>query len=374
MSVQSDLKHLKEIVEREIIEKTSKLKIFEELLAGNKEEIGTIKAKMDEERLAIRQETADEVESLRQELNGKMQIDQKEIARIAKEIADIQSASQAPWFKDAKFWGGVAALPALVLGGWLVKAAFQDPALLRLIHKGFGTEVALTEALEDDSELRSRFESAVTQQIFPTATDISDALMKKMGPEFVSKKSLEDDLRREIGLQFRVQHIAVLSTGIQNIDDIKFPEPGTVDLRNTLETTSTTVFAALPGQKININVGLNINQVDFDLLKKSREESDEAKVQKMLLETLKESTGSAHLDNILVVRLDGKPIKFEKQWDQFTYPLRGKEYQFQHYRIKGIEIPDQSGGAEFPLHTITVELLPNNENLIVTTPVIISRG
>lgn len=102
--------------------------------------------------------------------------------KFAEMTAAVQrSAALAnrPFYKSPSFWGGLSLIPSIIAGGWLVKAVFGEPALMRLIHKGFGTEMAMIEAISGDDgdvTLQDAIETAVAKQLGATDSQLKKAI------------------------------------------------------------------------------------------------------------------------------------------------------------------------------------------------------
>jgi hypothetical protein len=55
-------------------------------------------------------------------------------------------------------------------------AMSNDSAMLRLIHKGLGTEAALNDALAGKSDFRDAIEQALQQKLDPKSKDLGSAI------------------------------------------------------------------------------------------------------------------------------------------------------------------------------------------------------
>ena len=265
----------------------------------------------------------------------------KKLDELVRNVAGIQQVADRPWWKDVRFWGGVAAIPALLLGGWVVKLVADDAAVLRLIHRGFGTEPALTQALKDGSEFEQAIERALTVRLDPKAADFAAAL--------------RGNLIDELGRHSRVMHADLLRIGLlypEKIKEIPFQD---VELdqasREVLEQPAvrcedvseanvgldTTIFGINSGAKINITLGINVIKIE------------RRTVQGRIEVTADDATLETDATDFIEVRLDGAvvPIKFQQQ--QLPYAIDGRKYVFNHYSSDGFDVSDARGFESFSI-------------------------
>ena len=87
----------------------------------------------------------------------------EEIKKIKDDVDKIKGIIEIDFWKDRRFWAGIVAIPALIFSGWVVKLVLDNAELLRLIHRGFGTEPALVATLNENKEndLKLAIKSAV---------------------------------------------------------------------------------------------------------------------------------------------------------------------------------------------------------------------
>ena len=136
--------------------------------------------------LSLLEENAQKLEQVQNEFKEVVSKNASEtttlLGALKEEQKRVREKIELPWYQDRRFWGGVAAIPSLLLAGWLTKLVFQDSAMLRLIHKGFGTEAALVEAFkEEKSALKGSVEQSFQKKLWPGAKDLTQLFRKPEG-------------------------------------------------------------------------------------------------------------------------------------------------------------------------------------------------
>lgn len=269
------------------------------------------------------------------------------VATVRSEVAALREASAGPWYRDRRFWAGIATVPALLLGGWLVKTVSGDAAALRLLHKAFGTEPALSSALRDDaSEFTKQLESTIGKGLQSKTGILAGALQDSLKDRHVlTEETLVPTLSKELKEYVGARHAAFQSVGLTDPSRVRVVPCDTkscLDASAGQTKTATIVFGANPGKNVDIELGINVRQYALTATGKYDPSKSE------------DVTSRSILSEHLVLRLDEGPalvfVPVPGQMQRYT--LDGVTYIFEQFRATSQPI----GGQAFPMHSLSIEV------------------
>lgn len=291
------------------------------------------------------------VASLETSVNVTSDAIDRAIKVLRSDVDALLKQSAAPWYRDKRFYAGVASVPALLLSGWLVNWALDgDGTALRLVHRGFGTEPALGSALKDDaSEFTKQLEPTIGKWLQNRTGALAGALHdslkdKKVLTEGTLVQTLSKELREYVG----ARHATFKSVGLTDPSRLRLvtcDDRQCLDARAGWTKSASVVFGANPDKKVDIELGISIRQYSLDTSGKSDvPRSDDV-------------TRQSKLSEHLVVRLDeGPPLVFSPVGAQMQrYNLDGVEYTFEQFKATSQAI----GSQAFPMHSLRFEVAPN---------------
>lgn len=296
------------------------------------------------------------------------------------EVGRLKGKADRPWFRTPSFWAGFLALPGLILAGWIIKAAFGDPAMLRLIHKGFGTEIALGEAIGRGSDLNDTVEKALAQKIAADGSPIGSAISQTFDKSFVRQEAFSVQLAKALQTEIPTMHLDIVEVGLVDQDKLfAYNGDDEHDLGRVGEAT--TVFSAVPGQKVRIDVGLvtvgfnldAIESMNSHLVLDTGDDSElslpDANVGDAIVDTAYEPSD---ISEILAAELGGEPIIFTKQPIKHVRRIGGQTLEFWSYSAEEVPIEKRQGSEEFPLQTLSFSTI-SDEDFFARIAVIVSR-
>lgn len=316
-----------------------------------------------------------------EEIKEKLTKIEKKLNSLGEKVKPLDEQSKRPWIKDKRFWAGVAALPSLIVAGWVLDSALPYDGALRSLHSAFGTQKAVSESFVFDQDFRSPILSQLADELHPGSSDFGDAIEDSLGSTFLRVDTFSEILDNELAQRIRVLSVDVTTLGLSDVTKIRLgeqdeatgacrfrnraanPRQLCVDYTGALESDRSILFSAEPGQKVDISIGLHINELDLPKLQNGEY-------------TFSDVTGSVLLSEVLEVRIDSNDaiISFEDQGQILVSSLQGKKVPVHHFLAKGVTLPQRAGRGDFPLHGISIRLLPGAENLVLSLPVLVARS
>lgn len=334
-----------------------------------------------EEAEAVRASFADELKTISlhfETLESKLTED--------REINDkTRTRMERPWYLDVHFWAGLSAIPVLLLTGWLVKFVMNDSAMLRLIHKGMGTEAALVDALAGKSEFRDAIEQSLEQRLDPTAKDLPTAIEASVRGKILEKSLIEKMLSDKIKSYIGVRHLAVLSVGLTKPGQARFGEcvsnKWNIDLKPRNDTTNsqgkcllisdegktltaTTVFGSKAGVNLDISLGVSLVQFPVPANKEGT------------LGPPQDITESYKLYDLADFLVDDTNVVPERQVGRSpVYTISGQSFTFSRYRLRDFRISADDMYNVFSIHSFTISIKRSMpQNTLLNVAVIVAQG
>ncbi|OCP00739.1 MULTISPECIES: hypothetical protein [unclassified Ensifer] len=301
--------------------------------------------------------------------------DNKENSKTLKEVSvaieRLNSTIQKPWYKDTRFWVGISTIPSLILGGWLLKLFASDPSILRLIHKGFGTEIAIESSLKEESNLEASVAEVIQRKLSPRAKDFDSAIVDNLSAQFAKTSTLSQMIIKDVEVDTNIKHVDFLTLGLvrpkeaswRKCEAAEATSPSGLCLDATGDAfvdSATSFFGAERGYKIDVTIGVFVREVRTELL------PGQVVYQPV--------TGATPLSAILKIEIDDVGQNPIKHRDSFNYTVGGQSYTFAHYKLEGLKLPDDSGFTNFPLHTLNVAVLPGTTNKVVNIAIVVRKA
>lgn len=304
------------------------------------------------------------------ETREKFETLEKSVAALKDELKSIKSTLDKPWYSDVRFWAGLSAIPSLILAGQLAKAVSGDASMLRFIHKGFGTEDALTEALAGESKFRSAIETALQKRLDSNSSDLRSAIEASVRGSIFEKSLLEKLLPEQFSKFVGVRHLAVLSVGLVSPSDTKTVPcknlkgvslVGTakngatcIDFGpNSFVGTATTLFGSKPANTFDITFGISILQPTHS--------------GKAL--SFVDINGSYDLNQLADIQIDETKVVPEPQRGRTgSYLIDGQKFDFSRYIVRSHKLSRDASYEAFPMHSISItarDTMPQNVIMIV---------
>lgn len=266
------------------------------------------------------------------------------------DLTRLNDSQEKTWLKDRRFWAGISAVPMLLLGGWALEMASKDAGALRIIHRAFGTEPALSSALKDDDsqftkEMAKSVKKGIESKDGLLAAAIDNLLKDK---QVIRGDALSPTLSKEIREFIGTRQASFVSVGLVNPKAAKAVRctnsvnQWCLDASAGQSQTATIVFGANSARKVDIAFGINV-----------REHAPEPNGTYNGSGS-KDITKNTKLSELIVVKLDdGAPLILERVPGQLQrYYLDGVEYVFEHYVVKDHTI----GSHSFPMHSISFDM------------------
>ncbi|WP_046861598.1 hypothetical protein [Microvirga massiliensis] len=293
---------------------------------------------------------AAEIEPIKTDLESA----QESLKSLGAQVAKITDDLKKPFYKDARFWSGVIAIPSLVLTGWLLKAVWNSPALLREIHRAFGTEPALIAALgEDDNKLRKVIEGQLTNV-------------------FASKGQLEPIVAQEFRRHNGVLHAGIYRVGIlpervrgRCTESSGDASNSSVANKNreckippdALVTSASSVFGSRSISTVNLDVWVHVQEIDFHTNGEGH--------------TTRDVTSSVDLAKAVSIDLDGKEVldMRRERWLR-EYSAGGEKQRLVHLRRSQHKFED-SYVPDFHLRELTIQMAENLASKYVITLIVV---
>lgn len=318
---------------------------------------GLVKKSSDEAENAI--QLSDErsrfrLESLKIETFEKLDQLNGRLLPIEEAMQRVEARLSRPWYRDRKFWAGAIALPCLVVSGMLVEKLANEPALLNLIHRGMGTDVAVIETVSGNKVLNPTVEESIAKKISPNDTNLASAVRTLAQSTIFEGNEFEERVSNAVRLREPILHIDVLSLGIRDPILLLNSDPSLPQKNGRVEEVSTT-FTAQPGQAARLKVGVFVTEVDMDSFEELLYEVDYKKRLEINNRLYRKKTIDGSLSDVISIDIDGSDVQFEDQSVVFPRVIDGEAWELTGYVSEKFKFSDKIGGSDFPVKVITIE-------------------
>ncbi len=321
------------------------------------------------------------------------------------DLAPLKAQAALPWYKRIEVLTPVITILApltVMIVGWAAQY-WNNPVVLRTVHKALGTEVALSEALREDvgiplDDLRQRGERRMADMLGHSMGKLisrpgnaaHDALLTTVQGRILFAREVElgpvtadysglFTTDPATGLPTRVE---ILPQDVENVQKAAIASAGS--------QTRTMVFGIAPDQKVDLHVALAAHRTDSTLMARllsaqfTLADPGLTQADRDTLSQIAHSTGAAlsvpfnapdDLGDLLQISgYDATDItgKFTRTLDE-SFMFEGGITTFATYRAQNVILPGRAG-REFPVNSLSLSLDSAHFDTVVQALIVITRS